>query len=78
MDLTKTLEVLRDLRKELHDKVESSVLGQIDDVIFNLEQSNEDDASRRSAQEMLEILGLVMQYLPLIVKAIGVINDSTK
>ena len=68
--LQDSVEVLKDLRSELHGKAEDDVLETLDKVITDLEKVLEENPSKISTDDVLKIIGSVIEKLPAIVELI--------
>lgn len=68
--LIDSVEVLKSLRAELHDKVECSVIKRFDETIRNLEALGENDTHQYNATEILTLLGTMVELIPSIGKAV--------
>jgi hypothetical protein len=75
--LGETIEALIMLRLELHGSVDESALQTLDKVILDLEAiRNEPD--KISKQELLHLLGKVLEKLPVIVEIIHILSTVFK
>jgi hypothetical protein len=75
--LGESIEALIMLRLELHGSVDDSVLQTLDKVISDLEAAkNEPD--KISMQEILRLLGTVLDKLPAIVEIIHILSNVFK
>lgn len=60
------LDVLYDIRAEVHGDVEDSVINQIDDAINDLETKLYEDIDNFNALDVLTMLGKVIEMIPAI------------
>jgi len=59
------IEVLKELRSEMHDKSETTVISKLDEAIGLLEQHQCDGVFKREvACKVLDLLGVVFSHLP--------------
>jgi len=69
--LSDSLEVLKQLREELHDSVEDSVIDRLDHVIADLETAQSGKSERViQAHEILLLLGTLIEHVPEIAEII--------
>ena len=66
--LRHSVELLREIRSELSDTVEDSVLVELDQIIVNLEMAQKDDSQEFNATDILFLLGSILDYLPLVIQ----------
>lgn len=59
----KSLEVLYELRQEMHDKADDSVIERLDEAIKNLELLYETKPNEIDPQEVLVTLGFVLEVI---------------
>lgn len=75
--LGETIEALIMLRLELHGSVDDSVLETLDKVISDLEAAR-NEPGKLSKQELLRLLGTVLDKLPAIVEIIHILSNVFK
>ena len=75
--LRDSTDTLKSIRQELHNNIENSVLEMLDDAISDLEyiQQSSDEIS---AYDVLNILGQVLDKLPMIVELIHIVSIVMK
>ena len=71
-----TLERLRDVRAEVHGDVESSVVKQLDEVIWMLEEAQQDQGVELSFHEVLVLLGKAVEVLPAIARLLELLQGN--
>ena len=69
--LNNSIEVLKKIRLELHDDIDSSKRRQLDEAIRNLE----DNGSELTKSQVLNVLGKVVNFLPTILKILNSIKE---
>ena len=72
--LHETLELLRDVRVEVHGGVDDSIVEQLDEAIRLLEEAQHSQSAKLSRRDALIILGKVIEHLPTIVRLIELIR----
>jgi len=75
--LRSSIDTLKSVRLELHGNVESSTLEMLDKAIFDLENLQQ-DSDHISTRDVLNVLGQVLEKLPMIVKLIQIVSNSMK
>ncbi|MDE1464832.1 hypothetical protein [Spartinivicinus poritis] len=75
MLLHTALELLREVRKEVHTEVEAGELAKIDQSIELLEKQLECSDKNVSQMEVLSAIGKVVQYIPSIAKLIEKLSN---
>ena len=75
--LRNSIDTLKSIRQELHNNIENSVLEMLDETISDLEyiQQSSDEIS---AYDVLNILGQVLDKLPMIVELIHIVSTVMK
>ena len=75
--LRDSTDTLKSIRQELHNNIENSVLEMLDEAISDLEyiQQSSDEIS---AYDVLNILGQVLDKLPMIVELIHIVSTTMK
>lgn len=74
--LMETLELLEEVRAEVHDDVDDSVVEQLDEAIRMLKQAQHSKGAKLSSYDLLTILGQVVQALPAIAKLIDLLQNQ--
>jgi hypothetical protein len=73
--LKSSLDVLRDIRSELHGNVDDSVIRQIDALMHDWQAALEGNSKRDiSPKEVLNVLGELIRWLPGIIELIERLN----
>jgi hypothetical protein len=62
------LETLWAIRAEVYGDVESSVIAQLDEVIQKLAAARRENPSRYTAQDILMMVGKIIEFLPAIAR----------
>jgi len=75
--LRSSIDTLKSVRLELHGNIESSTLEMLDKAIFDLENLQQ-DSDHISTRDVLNVLGQVLEKLPMIVKLIQIVSNSMK
>jgi hypothetical protein len=75
--LSKSIEALIMLRLELHGSVDDSVIETLDKVITDLDAAR-NEPSKISAQDVLHLLGTILEQLPAIVEIIHMLSTVFK
>jgi hypothetical protein len=73
--IRETLERLRDVRAEVHDDVERSVIKQLDEAIWMLEETQCNERVELSLHEVLKLLGKVIEVLPAMAQLLVLLRD---
>ena len=74
--LKDSVEVLKDLRTELHGKAEDCVLVALNKVIADLEQALLENPAKMTPKDILVLVGSILEKLPAIVEAVKIITGS--
>ncbi len=75
--LESSIDTLKSIRSELHNNLEDSVLEMLDEVITDLENIQQ-SSDEISAYDVLNILGQVLDKLPMIVELIHIVSTTMK
>ena len=75
--LRSSIDTLKSVRLELHGNVENSVLEVLDKAIFDLENLQQ-DSDQVSTRDVLNVLGQVLEKLPMIVELIQLLSNAMK
>lgn len=73
--MSEVLELLREVRVEVQDYVEDSVLRQLDEAILKLEETSRTRPGQIANQELLELIGGAIKWIPIIAKLIELFKD---
>ncbi len=68
--LKASVEALKQLRAEVHGKLEDRAIDRIDEIIRDLENFEENEAHQYDTIELLNLIGSVIELLPTVGKAI--------
>lgn len=69
------ISVLSEVREKLHNNVENSVIEELDEVIDTLRMANEHDNDSLSSDEVLILLGRLLNKLPQVVQLLNYLLD---
>ncbi len=69
--ICEALDLLRQLRAEVHGNVESSVVERLDQAIQALDATQHENSWKPDKDELLAILGILVQLLPAVAQLIA-------
>jgi hypothetical protein len=75
--LRSSIDTLKSVRLELYGNVENSVVEMLDKAIVDLE-SFQQDSSKVSTRDVLNVLGQVLEKLPVIIELIHILSNAMK
>jgi hypothetical protein len=73
--IDEAIEILREVRVEVHGDVEDRVGDQLDEAILKLEETSRTRQGQIANQEALELLGKAIKWLPAVAKLIELLRD---
>ncbi len=69
-----TIELLREVRVKVQGDVEDSVVHQLDEAIWKLEETCRTRQGQIANQEALELLGAAIKWLPIVAKLVELLR----
>ncbi len=73
--IREAIELLRDVRVEVQGDAGDSVVHQLDEAIWKLEETSRTRQGQIANQEALELLGAAIKWLPIVTKLVELLRS---